>query len=430
MSQPVDILVVDDDERNLLAAEALLGDMGVRVVKARSGREALRLLMSRTFPLIILDVQMPDMDGFETAQLIRDAPKTAHIPIVFLTANQDVERAQVGYARGAVDYLFKPIVPEVLRAKVAVFVELHRMRARELELTVEQERRRWQAVWLEEKLEQERAAAEALSAALEQTRQALAARDQFLRMASHELRTPLTSMRISVENTLRRTGDLPAETGGRVTRTLKLLGSQIERLSKLVEELLSAVVIQAGRLQLAPGDAELGEVVRAAVEDLRHSIDAAGCAVSVEVAADTPVALDRFWVQQAIGNLMTNALKFGAGKPIVVRAGAQGGRAFVVVRDQGIGIPRDEQAKIFEPFEHATSTENYGGMGLGLYIVQRIIEDHGGRVTVESDPGQGAAFKIELPLRAATQPGQGTADARVASPWPQEAPEPAPAGGE
>ncbi len=396
---PIEILAVDDDERNLLALDAVLDGLDVKVVKARSGAEALRLLLRRVYPLIILDVQMPGIDGFETAKLIREAPQTRHVPIIFLTANVDADRAALGYAQGAVDYLFKPIVPEVLRAKVSVFAELHRAKDRERELVMREERRRWEAEALAEKLRQERAAAVKLEEALAQTRETLAMRERFIRMASHELRTPLTSMILAIQNALRRADHLTGDVGSRMLHTLKVLAGQMERLSKLVEKLMSATVIQAGKLRLSRAETDLHALTLEVVEELGHSIEAAGCAVTVASGGPVVVPVDPFWVQQVVSNLVTNALKFGGGKPVRITVGTTGDRARIVVQDEGIGISPEDQPRIFEPFEHAAGAENYGGMGLGLYIVKHIVEEHGGHLGVESAPGQGATFVVALPLQ-------------------------------
>ncbi len=261
MAAPADILAVDDDERNLRAVEAIVEGLPVNLVKVRSGEEALRALLARRFAVILLDVHMPGMDGFETATLVRSSERTRHIPIIFLTANSDLGRAAIGYAHGAVDYLFKPIVPEILRAEVSVFVELERknqlvaeMQAREHDRRLADERRRFDEELLRAKLDRERQAAadlaaanERLAAALDETQRALAVRDQFLRMASHELKTPLTSMQLTLENALRRGGDPLSGPPDRLLRALRILDGQTDRLTHLAQELLSIAVIQEGR---------------------------------------------------------------------------------------------------------------------------------------------------------------------------------------
>jgi signal transduction histidine kinase len=411
-AEPIEILVVDDDERNLVAFDAIFEGQGVDLVKARSGEEALRHLLKRDFPVILLDVHMPGMDGFETAALIHSAERTRHIPVIFLTANADISRAALGYARGAVDYLTKPIVPEVLRAKVAVFVELHKknqllasLQAAAHERRLNEERQRWETEAMRARLEQERQSAEALGvanrrleSALEETRRALAVRDDFLRIASHELKTPLTSVRLTVENMLRRKNQAAAYEPANVVRVLEVVNGQLERLSRLVEELMSAVVIQSGRLRVIPAEMDLSETARAVVDDLQTWVRTAGCDVVTH--APTPVKgrWDRFWIQQAVGNLLINATKFGAGKPIDVTVRNDDARAIIAIRDHGIGIAAADQERIFGPFERAVPIENYGGLGLGLHIVNRIVQEHGGRLHLESAPGQGATFTIELPV--------------------------------
>jgi signal transduction histidine kinase len=417
MSEPVDILIVDDEPRNLVALEAILDGRGFRVLKARSGEDALRCLLAQQIALIILDVQMPGLDGFATAELIRGTERTRHIPIIFLTANADLERVTRGYAHGAVDYLFKPVVAEVLRAKVSVFVELHRKTAqllaferRETERRLADERTQWEAEALRARLEREQAAAESLAAAnqrlevaLEETRRALSVRDEFLRIASHELRTPLTSMQLVLDNAIRRAGtdNLSAEQVGKALRTID---GQVFRLGTLIEELLSAVTLESGELQLHPGEVDLAMAARATVDDMEHMFAAARCPVSVS--GPTPIVgrWDGFWIRQAIGNLLANATKFGAGNPIQVVVDADPTSATLAVRDQGIGIAPADQARIFAPFERAVSADHYGGFGLGLHIVRKVVSAHGGTVEVASTPGAGATFTVRLPRQPEASP--------------------------
>jgi signal transduction histidine kinase len=389
----------------------------LRVVKARSGEEALRQLLNQQFALIILDIHMPGLDGFGTAELIRGTERTRHIPIIFLTANADVERVARGYAHGAVDYLFKPVVAEVLRAKVSVFVELHRKTAQLLELErrenerrLADERSRWEAEALQARFERERAAAESLSAAngrlekaLEETRRALGVRDEFLRIASHELRTPLTSMQLVLDNAVRRAGS-DRLTPDQVSRTLRIIDGQVGRLGTLIEELLSAVTLESGGLQLHPAEIDLAGAARAAVDEMEPVFTAARCPVSVHAPDAIVGRWDGFWIRQAIGNLLTNATKFGAGNPIEVVVDSDHSSATLAVRDRGIGIAAADQERIFAPFERAVSADHYGGLGLGLHIVRKVVSAHGGSIRVESRPGAGATFTVRLPRQAEPEP--------------------------
>jgi signal transduction histidine kinase len=406
----VDILIVDDEPRNLVALDAVLEGRGLRAVKARSGEEALRQLLNQQFALIILDIHMPGLDGFATAELIRGTERTRHIPIIFLTANADVERVARGYSYGAVDYLFKPVVAEVLRAKVSVFVELHRKTAQLLELErrenerrLADERGRWEAEALRARFERERAAAESLAAAngrlekaLEETRRALGVRDEFLRIASHELRTPLTSMQLVLDNAVRRAG-ADRLTPDQVSRTLRIIDGQVGRLGTLIEELLSAVTLESGGMQLHPAEVDLAVAARAAVDEMEPVFTAARCPVSVHAPDPIVGHWDGFWIRQAIGNLLTNATKFGAGNPIEVVVDCDHSSATLAVRDRGIGIAAADQERIFGPFERAVSADHYGGLGLGLHIVRKVVSAHGGSVRVESRPGAGATFTVRLP---------------------------------
>lgn len=390
----VDVLAVDDDPRNLLALEAVLGDLPINLVRARSGVEALGILAEREFSLILMDVHMPSMDGFETAKRIQTLGRAT--PIIFLTANDDPRRAATGYAHGAVDYMFKPLVPEVLRAKVSVFVELQRSREQLVAQRLAEQTLRHEADLLRARLEQQQAFATALSSSLQNTQEALAVRDEFLRMASHQLRTPLASMQITIDNAIRALDAPPSK--DRSARVLHILDEQTGNLTRLVRELLNFVVIESGRLQFKVETVDLVVVARQCVGQLDALMSAAGCPTTIQGDATCMARCDGFWLQQALLNLLGNACKYGSGHPVGVTVIRQGDRARLEVRDSGMGIEPSEQARIFEAFQRAVSSDNYGGLGLGLYVVKRVIEGQGGTVSVHSAPGQGATFTLLMPV--------------------------------
>jgi signal transduction histidine kinase len=229
---------------------------------------------------------------------------------------------------------------------------------------------------------------------------AVAARDEFLSIASHELRTPLTALRLALGNMRRVTSRealerLPPE---HVERVLSAAERQGQRLEKLVAALLDVSRIHMGKLELELDEVDLGAVVSDALTQLEDEASQTGSTLS---ATGDPVhgAWDRLRLSQVVTNLLSNAVKYGAGKPVEVSYGPSAAGAFVLVRDHGIGIAPTDQRQIFERFERAVSSRNYGGLGLGLYIVRRIVEAHGGTIRVESTPGEGSEFRVELPLR-------------------------------
>jgi signal transduction histidine kinase len=395
---PANILVVDDRAENRNALRAILSSPAYRIVEASSGEEALRRLLDEEFAVLLLDVVMPGMNGFELATAIKGRPKTATVPIVFLTAvASDADLIFKGYRVGAVDYLVKPLVPEMVRAKVAVFADLYRQRRcleQQAVLLVEAARRESELRLLELGLASEkrfRALAE----------EAVRLRDDFLSIASHELRTPLQSLRLQIDTliaTPRGDGSkfvLAPEVREKLERTTK----QIEQLTRLVGELMDASRIAAGKLRVDLERVDLAAVAGDVVGRSKEDAARAGCVVTLR--ADQPVLgnWDRLRMEQIVTNLLTNALKFGAGKPVEVSVSADGSRARVAVRDHGIGIPRDDIARIFERYERSSTAKRYGGLGLGLYIVSQIVAAHGGNVHVESTPGEGSLFTVELPLQ-------------------------------
>jgi PAS domain S-box-containing protein len=231
-----------------------------------------------------------------------------------------------------------------------------------------------------------------------QAQAAVVARDEFLSIASHELRTPLTSLRLALEN-LRRVSGRDGPGGGPgspMDRVMTASERAGQRLEKLVEALLDVSRIHMGRLELEVAEVELGAVVTEAAAGLADELAQAGSVLDIR---GEPVTgrWDPLRVGQVVVNLLANAAKYGAGKPVEIRYGALDDRAFLQVHDHGIGVAEGDQRHIFERFERAVSSQNYGGLGLGLYIVKRIVEAHGGSIRVESVPGAGASFLVDLP---------------------------------
>jgi len=636
---PVGILTVDDRRENQIALRAMLSSPAYRIVEAGSGPEALRKLLDEEFAVLLIDVVMPEMNGFELATAIRERERTATVPIVFLTGQaDDLSLVYRGYEVGAVDYLVKPLIPEMVRAKVAVFSELYRQRKRIqeqaarlvdaerrehelriLELRLAGERhyrtlaeavphivwtaradgvvdylnRRWfeytgvpqeraagswesavhpddlahcrdewhdalrtgkmfqvesrlrrardgafrwhllravpeqsiagqtlswlgtftdiedqkraqavlaefkgtldavldavliydpddfhflyvnhgasvllgysnlellgmrasdlfpehdeasfrellsplrsgthtvvtietsfrrsdgksvpvelslQLIWTDggkiisiarditdrrrAQLERELLYAEAVDA--------IRARDEFLSVASHELRTPLSVLHLQLERLLQPLRSdpgtvLPPE---QTRAQLEMAGKQVGRLSRLITELMDVSRITAGRLRLELEEVDLSAIVRDVVS--RHAEESRKAECAIQLHADEPVVgkWDRLRADQVATNLLTNALKFGAGKPIDVTVDHDGPFARLTVTDHGIGIAPEDVERIFQRYEQAISSRAYGGMGLGLYIVRQIVEAHGGTIRVESQPGAGSTFTIELP---------------------------------
>jgi signal transduction histidine kinase len=236
---------------------------------------------------------------------------------------------------------------------------------------------------------------------LEDRRQAVAARDQFLAVAAHELRTPLTTLVLLVDhlNASRSadlTGDAKAETVSR--QQLAMLKRQVDRLRVLVAEMLDVSRITRGNLHLEPKWVDLRQVVREVVD--RFALEIERHDVMVNLDAPTPVqgTWDAARVDQVITNLVSNALKYGAGRPIEISVRAHRSRATIVVRDHGVGIPLEEQSAVFGPFTRAVAARHHAGLGLGLWIAQQIVHASGGRITLESQPGAGSTFTVELPL--------------------------------
>jgi signal transduction histidine kinase len=415
--EPVHILLVDDRPENLLALEAVLEPLGQRLVRATSGEEALRALLVRDFALILLDVQMPGMNGFETAQLIKARERSRAIPIIFLTAiNKEEAYVVRGYEAGAVDYLPKPFNPDVLRSKVAVFVELHHRREqlrRQEQALRAAERREMELTMRARLLEQEAestARLEALNRELaganvtlaerqRELERAIDTRSRFYASMSHELRTPINA--ILGYNTLLLDGiygPLAPQQQKGIERTHRAARHLLE----LVNDALDLSKIEAGKFELSVQPATFPSLVEELFITLKPMADEAGCEVAFHHDGERAnIQTDPRRVRQILLNLLSNAIKFGAGQPIEVasRATADGG-VEVAVRDHGSGIPPEDLARVFDEFvqlEHSRGQQVSTGTGLGLPISRGLARLLGGTLAAESTLGEGSTFRLTLP---------------------------------
>jgi len=507
----VSILLVDDRQENLQALAAILERPEYNLVLDRSGEEALELVLRHEFALILLDVAMPTMDGFEVASFIKKRERYRLIPIIFVTASTgSMEWAFKSYSVGAVDFLRKPFDAEVIRAKVSVFVELFRQRQqirKQAQLLREAERRESDMEIMRLKLESERryrnlgdaiphvvwtagpdgdvqylnrkwieltgltaedsvghdwlhvihpddrdGLRDAWTSAVQsgkgfelearlklqggafhwflvralpeldedrhvvawvgtftdidtqrraqdKAQAAVELRDEFLSVASHELKTPLTALKLLVHGIQRSFDQAPeAVSSERMLSKLTAASRQADRLTALIENLLDVSRIATGRFELNVDEFDLADLVRECVDRMREVAKRVNCDVRLLVKGPVVGRWDRSRLDQVITNLLTNAFKYAPGKPVEVSVGVDHDSTIFSVRDHGIGIDADDQRRIFRRFERAVSNRHYGGLGLGLYIVSQIVESHGGRIEVSSQPQQGAEFLVRLPL--------------------------------
>ena len=500
----VRILLVDDREQDLLALKAVLERSGHLLVTARSGPEALKRILEQDFAVVLMDMMMPGMDGFELAAVIKQRDKSMHTPIIFLTSTgSDVGSIYRAYSVGAVDYLTKPIDPDIVRAKVDIFVDIflkEQQLRRQAAALREGERREKELQLAELRLASEnryRSLADAIpqivwtlhtngaldncnrhwfdytGVSLEQSRgwgwltavhpedatrcedlwrhaiaagvrfeaearlrradgvyrwhlarvvpelgakgrivgwigthsdfedlkQALQAREEFLVIASHELRTPLTSLQLRLEYARRsidKSGAGSPAGPSMATSLDKALG-QTRRLGTLIENLLDVSRITTGQLRIEREELDVSEVVREVAERLAAFAARAGCEVLLRADDVVLGQWDRLRVEQVVVNLLSNALKYAAGKPIEIAVDSDAEVARLTVSDHGIGLRPEDLERIFTRFERAAPSRQVGGLGMGLYIARQIVEAHGGSLRVTSVLDVGSTFTVELP---------------------------------
>jgi signal transduction histidine kinase len=379
MIEDANILVVDDQPGKLLSYSAILKDLDANLVMAGSAREALDHLLKADFAVVLVDVCMPELDGFELAAMIREHPRFRRTAIIFVSGVHltDLDRLK-GYEYGAVDYVPVPVVPEILRAKVNIFLDLYR-KTRQLER-------------LNRNLELR--VAERTAELVDAGRR----KDEFLAMLAHELRNPLAAIRLAAQLVV-----LPELPQPQLARSAAIIHRQVEHLVRLIDDLVDVSRITRGLISLRREPTEIPAVVAQAIESSRPLIDAKHHILTVSVPDESlQVNGDAARLAQILGNLLNNAAKFtdpGGRIDLVVKR--DGDDVAIQVTDNGVGISSEMLPRVFDLFTQIdrpldrTST----GLGIGLALVHRLVEMHGGRVKAHSDGhGTGTSLLVHLPL--------------------------------
>lgn len=373
-ADPVYVLLVDDLQENLLSLEALLRREGLVLLKARSGPEALELLLKYEVALALMDVQMPGMDGFELAELMRGTERTRRVPIIFVTAgSDDRQRRFRGYEAGAVDFIHKPIEPDILRSKAEVFFELHRQ---------------------QNQLARQR---DELSQYAEALKEADRRKDEFLATLAHELRNPLAPIRNGLQ-VLRMAPD------EKVSEEIRdMMDRQLTHLVRLIDDLLDVSRVSQGKIELRKEPITVQSVLQAAIESSNPLIEAGRHTLTTRMESESLwLNADLTRLAQIVSNLLNNAAKYTPeGGAISLSAHREGGDVVIAVSDNGMGIPADMLPKVFELFTQVGRhmERSQGGLGIGLALVRRLVEMHSGAITAESPGlGKGSTFTLRLPL--------------------------------
>ena len=356
---PVNLLIVDDVPQNLVAMQALLQREGVNLLLAGSGAQALELLLEHEVALALLDVHMPEIDGFTLAELMRGSHRSRTVPIIFLTASPDDPlRAFKGYESGAVDFLHKPVAPQVILSKVNVFIELYQQR-------------------------------QLLKARNEALERALKLNETMAAVLTHDLRTPLSAILLCADKLAL---ELPEDNAG-AQQTLQYLEASTLRMARMVEQLLDFSRIRSGGMRLQAHACDLAEVTRAVVAEV-GSAQGAG-RIRLDAHGDTQLQGDLDRLGQVAANLIGNALTHGNEAHVEVD-GRDPRSVLLRVRNAG-QIDAALLPRLFEPFKASFHQSN--GLGLGLYIVDQFVRAHGGRIDARNDAGQ-VVFEAWLPRRS------------------------------
>lgn len=366
------ILIVDDSPENIISLKKVLEKNNFEVDTASSGEEALKKVLKKSYVLIILDVQMPGMDGFEVAEAISGYSRAKETAIIFLSAAiANVNLITRGYSSGALDFISKPVDINVLLLKVKTFYRIYEQSRALNEM---------QAKLLEE---------------IEFRKEAERKKDEFISIASHELKTPMTTVKGYIQLLERsvQKGDLNTVKG-----RLQKVHDQVEKLNLLIADLLDISKIESGKLKFNKKYFSFTELLDHILEAMEHANPQMNFVVNNTVHDD--VYGDEIRIEQVIVNFLTNAIKYSPdSKEVHITAEVRNGEVFFAVKDFGIGMPQEHLEHIFDKFYRVEeSSERFQGLGIGLYICSEIIERHNGKIGVNSQLGSGSEFYFSIPL--------------------------------
>lgn len=387
---PAKILLVDDVAENLIALEALLQDPAHETFSATNANAALELMLQHEFALAVIDVQMPDMNGFELAQVMRSTERTRQIPIIFVTAGSTKpDNVLTGYQSGAIDFMIKPLDTYAVLSKVRIFVELYQQK-----LALNQ-----QVAALEEARHQQNLLLEQLQKTQVELEKAMELRDQFISVVAHELRTPLNTLNLELyaRRTYLERGDYVEFSPERIAEMVESDERQLKRLIRLINDMTDLSRIKSGQLSIQRKRFDITALLHRVINLFSAQTALAKCAVNFKGEPGIVISADEFRIEQAFTNLLTNAIRHCDGKPIEIQVQELAGMVSISVRDFGLGIKSEEQQRIFKLFERGSHERPGSGLGLGLFIANTIAAAHDGRIEVDSTPGEGAMFTIFLP---------------------------------
>jgi signal transduction histidine kinase len=375
VAEPLNVLLVEDspDDRDLVLLALRKAGFEVRWRQVATGEE-LRDALTSSWDLVLCDYHMPSFSGLAAVEIIR--AHDADLPLIIVSGTLGEEAAVAAMKAGAYDFFSKN---KLARLGAAVERELRDARVRRERTQAEREKARL----------------------FEDLQRALRVRDEFLMLASHEFRTPLTVLRLQADR-LARTGraTTPTSADEAVRQSIGRLGGQIDRMAQLIERLLDVTKLSSEPLRLVRAPMDLRTLVLEVVERSRDWIDEAGCALRVQPMEEAIGSWDRVRLDSVVTNLLANAIKYGAGKPVTLSVACRDGVARLAVADEGIGISAEAQKRLFEKFARHVPDRNYGGFGFGLWIVAELVRAHGGTVEVQSQQGRGSTFTVQLPAAA------------------------------